>query len=476
MRKLNLFLFLVSVLCFGFGNSFTAWFVFVPVFFLVNRLDFPGLPAWGFAYGFCSYFLFLLWMLNFSIVALFGACLLYGLYWLLIFALLKIILAKAKSFAFILFPVVITLFEYVRTLGFLGFSYGINGYSQAGNLLMIQTADLFGVWGISFLLNLSSAVVFCLVTDWKTSAFGKKVLPLTVFCGLIAFSAVYGSVKISLQKNIENKSEMISVVAVQNNADPWKGGIENYERAVTDLKELTDSALALHPDAALIVWPETAVIPSILKHFSGPDSRRKKLVEDLLSYINGKNSAFVIGNFNSLEGKDYNSVFVFLPGKNVVPPEPMHYEKMHLVPFCEYFPYKKQFPLFYQKLLGGDTHMWEPGVHPQVFEIGGLKFSTPVCFEDTFDYDCRRFVGNGANAFVTLANDEWAKSRRCQVQHLQAAVFRCVENRVPAVRSSSSGETCIINTYGKITARSAPFEKNYVYGKMVKLAMGKKIL
>ena len=99
MRKLNLFLFLVSVLCFGFGNSFTAWFVFVPVFFLVNRLDFPGLPAWGFAYGFCSYFLFLLWMLNFSIVALFGACLLYGLYWLLIFALLKIILAKAKSFA-----------------------------------------------------------------------------------------------------------------------------------------------------------------------------------------------------------------------------------------------------------------------------------------------------------------------------------------------------------------------------------------
>jgi apolipoprotein N-acyltransferase len=194
-------------------------------------------------------------------------------------------------------------------------------------------------------------------------------------------------------------------------------------------------------------------------------------VDDLLHYLDAKSVPFVIGNDYAIDGYnrsgvwdtiDYNAVLVFEGGKNVIPPEPEVYEKMHLVPFTEYFPFEKQFPALYEGLLNGDTHMWEPGKEATVFTIGDLRFSTPICFEDTFGYIGRRFVNQGARAFVNLSNDAWSNSLACQYQHLSMAVFRCVENRVPAVRATASGQTVSIDPNGRVTAMAPPFSQEYL--------------
>lgn len=122
-------------------------------------------------------------------------------------------------------------------------------------------------------------------------------------------------------------------------------------------------------------------------------------------------------------------------------------------------------------LLNGDTHLWTPGTESVVFDVNDFSFSTPVCFEDNFSSLCRKFVKNGAKAFVSLSNDAWSKSEKCQIQHLKMAVFRSVENHVPSVRCSVSGETCIINSYGKIENRIKSFEKSVLIGNVSKLAM-----
>ena len=161
---------------------------------------------------------------------------------------------------------------------------------------------------------------------------------------------------------------------------------------------------------------------------------------------------------------DYNSVLLFRPGQNVIPPNPEIYAKMKLVPFTEFFPFEKIFPKLYELLLNGDTHMWEPGKIPVVFDVDGLKFGTPICFEDTFGFVARRFVNAGANALVNISNDAWSKSLACQYQHLSMAVFRCVENRVPAVRATTTGQTSVINPNGKIVAMAEPFVETYLVG------------
>ena len=44
------------------------------------------------------------------------------------------------------------------------------------------------------------------------------------------------------------------------------------------------------------------------------------------------------------------------------------------------------------------------------------------------------------------------------------AVFRSVENRVSSVRATASGQTCIIDPNGRITAMAEPFTETYLVG------------
>ena len=75
-------------------------------------------------------------------------------------------------------------------------------------------------------------------------------------------------------------------------------------------------------------------------------------------------------------------------------------------------------------------------------------------------------VLNGSRCFINLSNDSWSNSSACQKQHLAMAVFRSVENRVPTVRSTASGVTCIISPYGKIQKSAPEFCEAYVIGKV----------
>ena len=55
-----------------------------------------------------------------------------------------------------LLPILFTLFEYLRHLGFLKFPYGVIAYSQYAFLPFIQIIDITGIWAISFFIYLTN--------------------------------------------------------------------------------------------------------------------------------------------------------------------------------------------------------------------------------------------------------------------------------------------------------------------------------
>ena len=63
---------------------------------------------------------------------------------------------------------------------------------------------------------------------------------------------------------------------------------------------------------------------------------------------------------------------------------------------------------------------------------------------------------------MNMSNDAWARTASCQYQHLAMAVFRTVENRIPAVRATSSGQTVLIDPNGKILQMAEPFKETYL--------------
>jgi apolipoprotein N-acyltransferase len=240
-----------------------------------------------------------------------------------------------------------------------------------------------------------------------------------------------------------------------------------YRQNYRILKRLSLEALAADPKPDLVVWSETAFVPRIYWHTTyRTDPESYVLVRELLDFLKEQEVPFVLGNDDARrrvspdglwEQIDYNAAILYDKGI-----ERGIYRKLHLVPFTEGFPYEKQFPWIYQALRNADTHFWEKGEEATVFEIGGVKFSTPICFEDTFGYLSREFVRNGADIIVNLSNDAWSRSLPAQNQHLSMAVFRAVENRRAMVRSTASGQTCGIDPNGKILAMAPPFTEAWL--------------
>ena len=55
-----------------------------------------------------------------------------------------------------------------------------------------------------------------------------------------------------------------------------------------------------------------------------------------------------------------------------------------------------------------------------------------------------------ADLLVNLTNDGWYMSPHQRYQHLQIAVMRCIENRVPMARSVNTGVSGMIDSAGRV--------------------------
>ncbi|MCL2066411.1 MAG: apolipoprotein N-acyltransferase [Treponema sp.] len=468
------------------GIPLLAWFAYIPVFILIKKTNPAACIAWGAVYGYAAYGLFNYWLSVFHPLAGIIVGSIYLVYMAALFFLLKLSDVLFPRRSYIVQWLIWLAYEYLRTTGFLGYSYGVTGYSQWRVIPLIQIASIAGVWAVSALVIFPSAWLAAALKDWKFSAGIKgalgevfSFLQREKISAIVWAAAVAGSLVFGIAANTDYSSYSVARIAlVQHNTDPWlpskaptaRQAMEEYRNDLVILKRLSDEALAAEPKPDMVVWPETAFVPRIYWHETYRDSPAYwTLVKELLDYLEEKDVPFVIGNDDARRDQsknpneyedyriDYNAALLFECGKitNI-------YRKLHLVPFTEHFPYEKQFPFIYNALKEADTHFWEKGSEATVFSGPGYTFSTPICFEDTFGYLSRDFVRNGAEVLVNLSNDAWSSSLPAQNQHLSMAVFRSVENRRSMVRSTASGQTCAIDGSGRVIAMAPPFREAWI--------------
>jgi apolipoprotein N-acyltransferase len=84
------------------------------------------------------------------------------------------------------------------------------------------------------------------------------------------------------------------------------------------------------------------------------------------------------------------------------------------------------------------------------------RFVTPICFEDIDPGLCAKMFRPSdaepgkkrADFLVNITNDGWFLANE-NSQHLQAAIFRSIENRVPSARSVNTGISGFIDPLGR---------------------------
>lgn len=333
--------------------------------------------------------------------------------------------------------------EYLRATLLTGFGWNTLAISQVNNLALIQVADVGGVYLVSFVVMAMNLGIALTVLRYVEARGGKRFRSRLVHAELltgillVALSVSYGITRIKEKP----PAKPLKVALIQTNIpqdakwtiqfiDHIFEALDTYTRLVAD-PERTD----------LIVWPETAV----------PDYvRSSRASYDLVYHLATNGVPILVGSMDTRPGDDgkpkyYNSSFLFGPDGHVME----LYDKRHLVMFGEYVPLARWFPFL--KALTPIEASFDAGERPTVFSLGDkADFATLICFEDVLPELSREVVRLGARMLVNQTNDAWFDPLSGSRQHMMHCVFRCIENRVPAVRSANTGVTCAINRFGMV--------------------------
>lgn len=457
------------------GLSPLAFVALAPLFWVIGRAPWSRIMVYGALYGFGSYALFNYWLASFHPLALLFVPAIYLGYLALLFPALKLVTDRFPRYAPLWQAVIWVAYEYLKTQGFLGYPYGVIGYTQYLFGPLLRSAALAGVWGVSLIVVLANAWLAGMAGAlgpprrgaWRRAVELIRQRPLApaVWALLFAGSAVYGA---SLPVDYGDAPRW-RVALIQQNIDPWRGQYVAYERSLEVLLRQSRRALA-EDDPDAVIWSETSFVPGIDWHTryrqrDRESVRKYELVRRLRAFLDEQTVPFVVGNDDGQkrsdgdgERIDYNATLLFEQGEIA-----QTYRKLHLVPFSEHFP--DWGPRFIRDLLlRFDTHFWEHGEELTVFDAGGVRFSTPICFEDSFGYLNRDFINAGAQVIVNMTNDGWSKSVPAQMQHMAMAVFRAAENRRSVVRAANSGMTVIIEPSGRLTEMLEPFVEGRLIG------------
>jgi apolipoprotein N-acyltransferase len=142
----------------------------------------------------------------------------------------------------------------------------------------------------------------------------------------------------------------------------------------------------------------------------------------------------------------YNSAALVSPAGQWV----SQYDKVHLVPFGEYVPFKRFFAF-----AGGLTQQvgdFSRGTSRAPLEADGVRLGVFICYESIFPDEVRQFTAQGAQVLVNISNDGWYGDSGAYAQHLKQSRMRAVEDARWLLLDTNTGVTASVDPYGRIVA------------------------
>jgi apolipoprotein N-acyltransferase len=395
--------------------------------------------------------------------------------------------------------------EWIRGWLFTGFPWLFLGHTQTPVLAMCQVADFASAYGVTFWVVLINGWVAFLFLHRLSVA--RLVLPGVAVVAVLAGTLGYGVYRMGQETTRPGPRVMVVQPNFPQDNSGQKGA--TYDELAEFHFKTTQAALdALvaqrQPLPDLVIWSET-MLPELnaayrryAHGFVRKDDRRNvgEWLDSIHVRLGELSQAYgvnlLVGGHarvpdRMIEGEQRFSVrnsayFYDRMGEQ----SPLRYDKIHLVPFGEYIPFRESFPPLFKFFnlfnpYDGD-HTIAPGTELTIFPLpprlpgggaataatttgpsgastgpwvgpAGYRFAPAICFEDVDSVlMARMFAGEGrskrADFIANLTNDGWFGGGQ-MAQHLQLAAFRSIENRVPTARSVNTGISGFIDSVGR---------------------------
>ena len=336
----------------------------------------------------------------------------------------------SKKEKVLLFSIFMVLMELTRSYLFTGFPWGIVAYAWIDSPAIIFVSWLGPYWFSAIILILGFTLFYPTLITFSLG-------------GVILLSFLYGIFGNRYELESNHKDKFFTIRIVQPNIEQrekWKK--ENESKNLNILLKLSEKKP--YPD--LVIWPETSVTWL-------PEENNDKLI-NILTKIK---TPLILGALRVDRKKKeiFNSSFLIDKNGQIV----SIYDKSHLVPFGEYFPFSR--------FLGSINFFGKHKLLRKGFSSGnGLKvideisippFVTLICYESLFSNEIIDKIKD-AKLLVNITNDAWFGKKGGPKQHLAIARMRALENNLPLVRVTNTGISAKINKFGKVT-KYIPIDK-----------------
>ena len=392
------------------------------------------------------------------------------------------------AFRIVYFAGIYTIYEWVKSSGFLGYPWGTVSSAVFRWPVLMQLSSITGTYGITFFIVFLNAILaefFIYYYDKnKVSVyFSKRRKALsdcsTLFSLLLALILLHGLVQYNLPRKAEKK---LTAILVQQNQDPWKQSSDS--ESILKSEELTKEKLTElskeDKKANLIIWSEGVLSRSF--PYGESHYKRYPAEKPLINFIRENKVPMLSGGsylVDSEKRKIHNAALVFDENGNFRG----YYAKNHLVPFAEVIPFSEVPAVnsFLNKVVGISAG-WTPGDQYVYFDIPAkptenyrlppvknidisksirqqekeenevvkVRICTPICYDDAFTDIMRPLFLNGAEVFLNITDDSWSLKNSSEIQHFVIASYRAIEYRTTLVRCANAGYSVVVNPSGKV--------------------------
>jgi len=278
------------------------------------------------------------------------------------------------------------------------------GFSQTACLPILQSASLWGVYGLSFFI---AAFNCAALLAWR----GERK-PLVVLAAALAALWFWGRYRVA--HHPPGSGEPVAVTLVQDES--------------CDLDKLFKLSLdGQARDADILVWPEYS--------FTVQADHSRRFQELLARKLKGTKAVAVLSGAvfpdDMGKGRMQNFTWVMAPGGELLG----RYDKRHPIQFVE--------------------NRLPAGPMPRAIDSPAGRLGIQICYDLDFEDGTRHLVRDGAQMLLVPNEDPWEWTDWQHLQHSAMAPMRAVESGLWIARAASSGYSQIIDPVGRVTAQMA---------------------
>jgi apolipoprotein N-acyltransferase len=362
-------------------------------------------------------------------------------------------------------PIVWVATEWLRPL-ITGVTWNALGVSQAQLFPIAKLARFGGVYMISAEIVAVSALIVLMLRIKERHVSRAAAILLVIATMMFVLPEAQTDVK-------PLPGAKVTAVGVQPNLPPNPS--DSPEAFARDLEKhltLTRDGLNSAPDkmADLVIWAES---PLALFYENDPGVREK------LDSLARETGSYLIVNTIVREGQNYfNSIHTISPREGVSSDLLKRYDKIRLVPFGEYVPWRTVLGGFVPTIVGDFTPGREAVVNSLKLETSRaailpgteidsspaierttnyIRVGSFICYEAAYPGIVRQFVRNGATLLVNLSNDAWFGNTAGARQHLLHATMRAIETDRDLLRVTNTGISALITSDGRVVDQLPSF-------------------